>query len=128
MKINIRNQIEEVEQKIEKLKFQLNVEQAVLTRLKSLGGKKRKGSRRKSSAPRTGSLAAYLQLVLQEAGCALSVQQLVERVKEKGFTSTANVSLNNLVPSAMARRPDIFIRVSHGVYDLKSRAKENPIE
>jgi len=124
--MNIKEQISEVQRKVDDLRYKLAVEEAVLARLKSLSPKKgRKPSGRRSGPPRKGSLAAYLQNVLQEANCALSVNQLVGRVKQAGFVSTANVGLNNLIPSAMVRRPDIFVRVRHGVYDLKSRQKES---
>jgi len=124
MNIDINKQIEDVKQKIEKLKFRLSVEEAVLARLKALGGKKQRASRKSTGPPRKGSLAACLQNVLKEANCALSVNQLVERVKRAGFVTTANVGLNNLIPSAMVRRPDIFVRVRHGVYDLKTRHEQ----
>ena len=119
--MNIDTEIENVEKKIEKLKFELSVEEAVLNRLKSIGGKKKRKSRKSNGPPRKGSLAAYLQSVLEEANRALTVNQLTERVQQKGYVNKAKVKLNNLVPSAMIRRDDIFIRVSHGLYDLKNR-------
>ena len=125
--MSIKEQISEVQAKVDELKYKLAIEEAVLDRLKFISSpkKSRKPSGRRTGPPRKGSLAARLENVLQEAGCALSVNQLVARLKQTGFASTAKVGLNNLIPSAMVRRPDIFVRVKHGVYDLKSRQKEN---
>ncbi|MBW8041552.1 MAG: hypothetical protein FVQ85_16365 [Planctomycetes bacterium] len=123
--MSIKDEIEQIKVKIEELEGDLRLEKAVLARLESISTRKRKPVRSSPSGPpRKGSLAAYLQKALQDSNCALSVSELVERVKQAGFVSTAKVGLNNLIPSSLVRRPDIFVRVSHGVYDLKTRAKQ----
>ena len=121
MKIN--EEIEKVRKKIDELKLQLTIEQAVLERLQGLTIRKRRASRKGTNAPRKGSLAAHLRKILKEAENPLSVSELVEKLEETGFESEAKTPLNNLIPSALRRRSDIFVRVRHGVYDLKNRQK-----
>ena len=122
MKIN--DEIEKVQKKINELNLQLTIEKAVLERLQGLT-KKRRGSRKSSDTPRKDSLAAHLKTILEKSGGPLTVSDLVERLERNGFVSSATVGLNNLVPSALNRRNDIFIRVKRGVYDLKSRQKKS---
>jgi hypothetical protein len=122
MKIN--EEIEKVQKKIDDLKLQLAIEQAVLERLQGLTVRKRRSPRKRSVAPRKDSLAAHLEKILRVAERSLSVSELAEMLKKNGFKSSANTPLNNLIPSAMSRRSDIFIRLRHGVYDLKERHKE----
>lgn len=126
--MSIETEIELVERKINKLKFELSVEEAVLNRLKNVTTKKRRRKRTKAGPPRKNSLAAYIEKVLNESEGPLSVNEIIEGVKQQGFSSDAKVSINNLIPSAITRRPDIFYRVKRGVYNLKSRQQQEAVQ
>ena len=120
--MSIKDEIEQVQKKIAELKEDLRIEDAVLKRLESISTKKRKSSRNNPTGPpRKGSLAAHIKAVLGDSERPLSVAEIIEGLKRRGFSSGAEVSLNNLIPSAITRRSDIFYRVRRGVYDLKSR-------
>lgn len=127
--MNIKDQIKDVQQKIEDLNFQLRVEEAVLERLQNYGSKKKRNSSSKfSGPPKKNSLAAHVLNVLKESNEPKTVEQLVAALKERGVENGSKTGLDILIPSAIARRNDLFARVKRGVYDLKSRVKENPAE
>ena len=120
--MNLKEQIDQVQKKVDELRYKLAVEEGVLIRLKSLSPKKeRKLARRKAGPPRKGSLAAHIQKLLRDSGGPLSVVEIAKGLEGQGFSTGAKTRLNNLIPSAIPRRPDIFERVRHGVYDLKKR-------
>jgi len=120
---SIKERITELKTEIEGLEFQLALKKNALQELQSLTGKRgQKTPRQKLKPPRATSLAAYLQKVLTEGDGPLPVSVLVEKLKERGYHSKADIK--TVVPSALSRRPDIFFRVKYGVYDLKSRHKD----
>ena len=124
--MKIDDEIQKAEKKIANLELQLSIQTGVLAHLKALSVEKsRKSSRsKKGGPPREGSLAAQIQDILKGSDGPLSVAEIVQSLKDQGFSSDAKVSLNNLVPSSITRRKDIFYRVRYGVYDLVSRKKE----
>lgn len=120
---SIKQRIEEIKQEIQSLEFQLTLKKGVLRELEAVSG--RKG--RKSSQPRPprkGSLVAYLVKVLSNYENPLPVAKIVEGLKEEGYSTDAKVGLNNLVPSACSKRPDLFFRARHGVYGLKGKHQQ----
>ena len=120
---SIKDRIGQLKTEIEELQFQLALKKNALQELQSLTGKRsQKASRQKLKPPRATSLAAYLQKVLTESNGPLAVSELVEKLKESGYHSKADIK--TVVPCALSRRPDIFFRVKYGVYDLKSRHKD----
>jgi len=122
--MRITEQLKKSEQKIKELKHQLEIETTVYERLQQLTPTRKKRQRKKSLPPRKNSLAAHLQKILKESNEPLTVSELVEKLNQNGFESTAQVSLNTLVPSALSRRPDVFIRVKRGLYGLKGRDEQ----
>jgi len=123
--MSIKDEIAQVEKKIKELEYQLSVQRDVLHHLKACDTKRRRSSRKTASvAPRVGSLAANIKKVLENSEGPLTVAEIIERVKKQGYSSMAITGIGSLVPSAMSRRPDIFVRVRRGVYDLKSRQVE----
>ena len=126
--MSIKTEIEEVQKKIAKLKEDLRIEEAVLVRLESICAKKRKSARTTPiGPPRKGSLAAHAKNILGKSDGPMSVAELVTELQQKGVEVGGKTGLDTLLPSAIARRPDLFIRLKRGVYDLKSRHKENGI-
>lgn len=117
----VNAEIESVRKKIEDLKFQLRVEEAVLGRLQGVNIRKHRTPQIGNSPPRKDSMAAYLEKILKDANSPLQVSELVERLKQSGFKTEAKVGLQNLVPSSLNRRADVFIRIKRGVYGLTQR-------
>ena len=124
--MRIKDQIDEVKKKIAKLEFELAVEKAVLVRLEPASAKgTQKSSNKESKQPRRGSLAAHAKEILTESQKALSVSELCDALINRGFAHEDDKNkLNTLIPSALRRRPDIFVSVERGVYDLTSRRKD----
>ena len=128
--MSVKEQIEKVNKEIEELKFQLAVKEAVLVCLQdSIVKKGRKRGGKNGAPPKKGSLAARLKEVLSDSEGPKTVGELVTALRDKGVESESKTGLDILIPSAIARRKDIFVTIRRGVYDLKTRAKqENQIE
>jgi len=127
--MSIKEQIEKVKKEVDDLKFKLTVKENVLVCLQDAVTKKSRKQQNKTGAPpKKGSLAAHIKEVLGIAEGPKTVSELVTALKNKGVVSESRTSLDILIPSAIARRKDIFATVRRGVYDLKSRVKESAIE
>jgi hypothetical protein len=122
---SIKQRIQELKQEIEKVKFELALKENALKELEAVSGRKKsRTTNRKNKPPRKGSLAEHLVEVLKDSDTPISVAKIVEKLEERGYSSNAKVGLNNLVPSALSRRPDLFFRPRHGVYGLKSKHEQ----
>lgn len=123
--MSIREQIVKIKAEIDGLKFKLAVQENVLVCLQdSVGKRNRKRQNKPSSPPKEGSLAAHIKDVLTASEGPMNVEKLVSAISQR--VQKENLAL--LIPPAIARRKDIFETVQRGVYDLKSRVKENVIE
>ena len=125
MNINLSSEIANVQAKIDSLKFQLTVEQKVLERLKrlSMAASGDKGGKPKQSA-RSGSgesLTSYIVAVLEDAGKALFIDDIVKQVEERGASTASDAGIKPSIASALSRGKDVFVRVDKGVYDLRKR-------
>lgn len=126
--MSMKDEIEQVKKKIENLKDELRIEEAVLLRLESISAKKRRSPRSNPTGPpRKGSLAAHAKDILSKSDGPMSVPDLVSELQQRGIKVEGKTGLETLIPSAISRRPDLFIRLKRGVYDLKSRHRENGI-
>ncbi|MDD5326602.1 MAG: hypothetical protein PHY02_02165 [Phycisphaerae bacterium] len=115
----IKERIAEIKSEIQKLEAEVNLKKNVLKELESLNStKKQKSSKRKNKQPRKGSLVEYLVTVLSESPVPMPNPQIVESLLKHGYKTNAKVSVNNLVPSSLSKRPDLFFRARHGVYGL----------
>jgi hypothetical protein len=125
--MSLKDQIIEVKQKIAKLEFELAVEKAVLGRLEPASAKgSTNQSNKENKDPRRGSLAAQAREILTESPkVLLSVAELSDALIKRGFATEADkAKLNTLIPSALRRRPDIFVSPERGFYGLKIRQKD----
>lgn len=71
-----------------------------------------------SEAPEQKPLWVGAQEMLREAGRAMSVADVAKGLKAKGFAITGKWSME-VVRAAMSRKPEIFERVSRGMFRLK---------
>jgi hypothetical protein len=121
----IKERITEIKQEIQRLEAEVNLKKNVLKELELVSSRKgQRASKCKSKPPRKGSLAEYLVKVLNGSLIPMPVAEIVEALKAQGYQSDATVGLNNLVPSALTRRPDLFFKVKHGVYGLIGKHKQ----
>jgi len=115
---SIKQRIEEIKGEIRQLEFDLKLKRSVLQELISVSGRKSKNNSKKGRTPRKGSLVEYLVNVLSDSEKPMSVVNIVETLKLRGYSTNAKVGLNNLIPSAMSKRSDLFFRARHGIYGL----------
>jgi hypothetical protein len=113
---SIKERITELKGEIRELEFQLALKKNAFQELEALSSKKGSKGRRKSKALRKGSLPAYLQKILMASDKALTVSELVEKLKETDYKSKTD--LKTVIPSALTRKPEFFVRVRYGVYGL----------
>ena len=121
---SVKERIQEIKQEIQTLEFQLALKKNALQELEAISGRKSRKSSRQSRPPRQGSLGAHIVKILNNSQSPMSVAEIVEALKQQGISSGAKVGLNNLVPSAITRRKDLFFRVRHGVYGLKDKHQQ----
>ena len=121
---SIKQRIEEIKKEIQQLESDLRLKRYALQELQSVSSRKSKKSSKKGRAPRKGSLVEYLVKVLQDSEKPMQLVNIVEKIKSSGYSSNASVGLNNLIPSAMSKRTDLFFRNGHGVYGLVGKHEQ----
>ncbi len=125
---SIKQRIQEIKQEIQGLEFQLALKKAALNELESLISKKNHKTSQRIKAPREGSLGAQIKKIFNDSPVPMTVAEIVDALEQRKYSSNAKVPLNNLVPSALSRRPDLFYRVKHGVYGLRGKHDINQEE
>ncbi|MFA5422519.1 MAG: hypothetical protein WC374_01510 [Phycisphaerae bacterium] len=113
---SIKQRIEELKKEIKELEFQLALKRNAVAELEQVIAKRSPKQQHKPKGLRAGSLAARLKKILDESDSPLSVSQLIEKLKQNDYESKTD--LKTVVPSALSRRLDTFVRVKYGVYGL----------
>jgi hypothetical protein len=123
--MGIEKEIKKVEAEINNLQFRLAVKQEVLTHLMALNSPEQTSSAGNTLSTMRRSLRrslfSQLQTVLMESGQPMTVDEMIEAVKQKGVSTTAKTGLKPLVASLISRRKNVFVRIGRGLYDLKDK-------
>jgi hypothetical protein len=126
---SIADQIRQCESKIrelrntsERVKFDLAVEEAVLSRLQAVG--ETLDSNNGGSVRVPGSLAGRIEEALIASAGPMTVNAITEALEKAGVSTESPDGLKPSVASALSRRKDLFVRVGKGEYDLVSRQKK----
>jgi len=117
--------IEEIKAKIESLRFDLAVEEAVIVRLQSI--KLNPAAHqvvsqiesRGQSGVAGNSLAEQAATILRERGKPMQAAEISRALVQRGVTTTSKAGMNSMVLSGIRRRSDLFRRVGRGRYTLK---------
>lgn len=126
---NIREQIEQVEDKIRELRIKLMVEESVLKRLKAIESPEQPllplvdDVQNTEPVAQQGSLVEHIRAVLSEHNRSMHVKEICELLNAKGITTGAKAGLGTAIACAMYRREDLFQRLRRGLYRLRIRDK-----
>lgn len=125
--MNITEQVKSVKDRIEKLRFQLAVEEKVLTRLKAIEEPTQSNQESAEDIQRTsyGSITGQLKQILKESNRPMTIKQMERALVKRGIKSNSKLGFNVAISSALFKRKDIFRRVERGVYELKNKQKES---
>ena len=130
--MTIADKIDEVKRRIERLRFDLAVQEELLTTLQEIRRSENLGSvtttRRVPSNGShkplvKGSFASSIEKILREADNPMSIDDLADKLTEEGLTSDSPRGMKPTISAALSRRKDLFERVERGVFRLKK--KEN---
>ncbi len=133
-KDNLESEIRAATKRIENLRFEIAVEEAVLDRLQRAAKpdtdtQKPGTGQHKPAGPiaalREGSLASEMVTVLMESGDPMRARQFADALKRRGVTTTSKHGLKFMVGIALQRRDDLFERVRPGLYGLRRQEREN---
>ena len=122
--MSIVDEIQDVELNIDKLKTKLAIEEAVLKRLKAIQGSSGQSTRKR----RDGSMNRAIEQSLRESNTPLTINEITERVKALGVTTTSKRGLGPMVSSALRKNKTLFAKVDRGCYDLKTRQIDENIQ
>ena len=136
--MKLQEQIISTKSRIEKLRFQLAVEEKVLLRLKDIEEPGQSGEKPEGNKPSVtcgsltghkrhvtyGSLTGQLKQILKESGRSMAIKEMVQILESRGITSNAKQGFNVAISSALFKRKDIFKRIDRGVYELKANQLE----
>lgn len=123
--MNITEQVKSVKDRIEKLRFQLAVEEKVLTRLKAIEEPTQSNQESSEDIRRTsyGSITGQLKQILQESDRPMTIKQMERALVKRGIKSKSKLGFNVAISSALFKRKDIFRRIERGVYELKDKQR-----
>ena len=128
----MRQQLKQCENKIANLKFQIAVEEQVLSRLRQIAGQQTPTTarpepdalfgdsvqRKLPAHVRRDSLPSQIAAVLQEKGRRMRGCDIAKELVSRGVRPSGKTSMLALVLSALRKRKDLFRKVSRGTYVL----------
>lgn len=112
--MTINDEILNIETTIKKLKDKLALEEAVLKRLRAIRDSRGKSHRKR----RDGSMFRGIEQALKDANRPLTINEITERVKNLGVTTTSKSGLGPMISSALRKNKTTFVKVSRGLYGL----------
>ena len=126
--MNITEEIQKVERKINDLRLKLMVEEKVLERLKAIQNPhpvsvKSRGRRKHRTKHRNGSLSSKIEALLKEVGRPMQVKEIKIALEGRGVKTDSKYGLGPMIASAV-RKSDVFVKLRRGLYYLKKQANK----